>query len=409
MRQTDIAIVGGGLAGSLAAAMLGRAGHDVVLVDPHEIYPADFRCEKLDTTQIRILAKTDLSEHVLPATTPDRGLWVARQGRVIERRAGGQYGFFYDTLINTLRSAIPDHTGRVYSKAAEITTSADRQTVRLANGDGISARLVVLANGLNVGLRQKLGIERKILSACHSVTIGFNLAPAEQAAFPFCALTYYSERPSSRTSYITLFPIGDTTRANLFVYRELDDPWLRQFRTSPQQTLFEAMPRLEPILGRFNVTDFVKIRPIDLYVTTNYRQPGIVLAGDAFASSCPATGLGARKVLTDIERLCNLHIPSWLATPGMGAEKTATYYDDPIKVATDAHSAAEAYALRSFSIEQGLRWSAERWVKFALRGALGAFRQMYNDPAPHAPETAGTSPAQSAPRLGGASEPAPLK
>ena len=36
MRQTDILIVGGGLAGSLAAAMLGRKGLATILVDPHD-------------------------------------------------------------------------------------------------------------------------------------------------------------------------------------------------------------------------------------------------------------------------------------------------------------------------------------------------------------------------------------
>ena len=46
--RIEIAIVGGGLAGSLAAAMLGRAGRDVVLIDPHAVYPPDFRCEKLE-------------------------------------------------------------------------------------------------------------------------------------------------------------------------------------------------------------------------------------------------------------------------------------------------------------------------------------------------------------------------
>lgn len=44
MRETDILIAGGGLAGSTAAAMLGRAGFSVVLVDPHSVYPPDFRC-----------------------------------------------------------------------------------------------------------------------------------------------------------------------------------------------------------------------------------------------------------------------------------------------------------------------------------------------------------------------------
>ncbi len=32
-------------------------------------------------------------------------------------------------------------------------------------------------------------------------------------------------------AYLTLFPIGsDAMRANLFVYRDMHDPWLRQLR-----------------------------------------------------------------------------------------------------------------------------------------------------------------------------------
>ena len=38
VHSTDVAIIGGGLAGSLAAAMLGRAGIDAILVDPHVEY-----------------------------------------------------------------------------------------------------------------------------------------------------------------------------------------------------------------------------------------------------------------------------------------------------------------------------------------------------------------------------------
>ena len=48
MRDTDIAIVGGGLAGSLAATMLGRAGYSVTLIDPFDTCRPDFRCEKLE-------------------------------------------------------------------------------------------------------------------------------------------------------------------------------------------------------------------------------------------------------------------------------------------------------------------------------------------------------------------------
>ena len=58
MRYTDIAIIGGGLAGSTAAAMLGRAGISAVLIDPHPVYPFDLRCEKLSGDAARSPAKT---------------------------------------------------------------------------------------------------------------------------------------------------------------------------------------------------------------------------------------------------------------------------------------------------------------------------------------------------------------
>jgi 2-polyprenyl-6-methoxyphenol hydroxylase-like FAD-dependent oxidoreductase len=45
MKYTDVAIIGGGLAGSTAAAMLGRASIATVLIDPHPTYPFDFRVE----------------------------------------------------------------------------------------------------------------------------------------------------------------------------------------------------------------------------------------------------------------------------------------------------------------------------------------------------------------------------
>src|SRR5215510_14802371 len=77
VRQTDIAIVGGGAAGSTAAAMLGRAGIDTVLIDPHPTYPADFRCEKLDASQAALLHRAGLADAVLPAATVDNELWIA--------------------------------------------------------------------------------------------------------------------------------------------------------------------------------------------------------------------------------------------------------------------------------------------------------------------------------------------
>jgi len=65
------------------------------------------------------------------------------------------------------------------------------------------------------------------------------------------------------------------------------------------------------------VSGDVKIRPVDLCANSGYRRAGIVLVGDAFETTCPVSGTGTDKVFTDIERLCNVHIPAWLATYGM--------------------------------------------------------------------------------------------
>ena len=59
----------------------------------------------------------------------------------------------------------------------------------------------MLANGLNVGLRHMLGIERKVTSHCHSISLGFDLVPVGRAAFDFPAMTYFSEAPARRIPY----------------------------------------------------------------------------------------------------------------------------------------------------------------------------------------------------------------
>jgi 2-polyprenyl-6-methoxyphenol hydroxylase-like FAD-dependent oxidoreductase len=382
MRYTDIAIVGGGLAGSTAAAMLGRAGIPAILIDPHPLPRPDFRVEKLSgDEQLERFRKTGIADTVLRSATHDGENWIARFGILLDKRPSRQFGIMYDALVNAIRAGIDPSTEVIHAKATAIRTSAERQRLTLSNGVEISARLVVLANGLNVGLRHTLGIGRRIVSACHSISLGFDLVPNGRTAFDFPALTYFSERSTDRIPYVTLFPIGNTMRANLFTYRDMADPWLRQMRQAPEQTLNASLPRLRKLIGDFKIAGEIKIRPADLYVSVGYRQPGVVLVGDAFATSCPVTGTGTDKVFTDVSQLCNIHIPNWLSSEGMGEDKIAAFYDDPAKVECDGWSAAKAFSFRSVTLEQGLYWRAQRGARFMAglgKGTLRGLRKRFD-------------------------------
>lgn len=379
--DTDVAIIGGGLAGSAAAAMLGRAGIPAMLIDPHPVYPPDLRCEKIDEEQAAILRKTGLAEAILPMTTfdgdtRDGKAWIARAGHLLDKCPGGQYGILYDDLVNAMRAAVPPSVPLTIAKATGITLGAERQEVSLSNGARISARLVVLAHGLSVALKDQAGIARIVTSPCHSVTVAFDVKPRHAGSFDFSALTYYPERTADLTAYLTLFPIRTSVRANLMVYRSMDDPWLYEMRHHPEQSLFALMPRLRRLTGDIEILGPIKIRPADLYVSEGHRQAGIVLVGDAFATSCPAAGTGTGKVFTDVERLCNTHIPNWLASPGMAASKIAQFYDDPLKRSYDDASAAFAHQLRSLSIDGSFAWALKRNLRFVARATIGAARRL---------------------------------
>lgn len=375
MRETDIAIVGAGLAGSLAAVMLGRVGHAVTLIDPFESCRPDFRCEKLEEPHVDALQRAGVLDEVLTTALCYENIWVARLGRLAEIKPIVEYGIEYSALVNRLRGLIPREVAYVQSKVTGLSLTPERQTLTLTNGERISARLVIGANGV---MADQIGAKREI-SRCHSVSIGFDV---DAATWPFKALTYFGEDPAQRVAYLTLFPLPSGGRANLFVYRELNDPWIKRLRETPAATIAQALPGLAQFTGTLRITGPLKIRPVDLTATDNLLQPGIALVGDAFATACPVSGTGAAKALLDAERLCNIYIPQWLATPGMRVEKIAQFYDDADKRQSDAQSLRTSIFAKRAALGEGLLWTAFRWSYFAgaqarnfiEHGALAAAR-----------------------------------
>jgi len=276
------------------------------------------------------------------------------------------FGIRYEAMVNTARRLMPETVTTVTGRVVDVVATDNIQQVRLAEGGVLTSRLVILASGLGYALCRKSGITRKMLREAHSLTFGFNLVSKAVLGFQHSFVVYEGEKLADKIDYLAAFRMGEHTRVNLFTYRNYRDEWTTAFRSDPNRVLQETLPGLRRVIGGYEVVGKVDARAMDLYVSESHRQDGVVLIGDAFQTSCPAAGFGITRLLTDIERVC-VHIPEWFRTPGMGADKLASFYSDPTKRACDARATHDAEYRRSVSVEPGLNWVVHRQQVLARR------------------------------------------
>jgi 2-polyprenyl-6-methoxyphenol hydroxylase-like FAD-dependent oxidoreductase len=364
---TDVAIVGSGLAGSLAAAVLARAGHRIVLIDRRAVYPEEFRVEKIAGRQLNILRKLGfVRELEAVACSYDRVLNI-REGKVVDVSVGQAYGLRYADLVGMARRQIPDPSSFIVDQVVSVSCSDDVQHLLLASGKRITARLVVLATGMAGALGHSLGITRRVLAERHSVSFGFTIARSDNSPFEFEALTCYGEGTANGVDYLSLFPVPAGMRANLFMFRDPADPIMRELRRATKSTLLRLMPGLQSYLGDFRVIDQVQNWVMDLSIVEGHLQPGIVLIGDAFQTNCPAAGTGVSRLLVDVERLCTEYAPRWLETDGMGNDKISQFYSDRDKMAADQFSLRMARFRHALTSKNDIRWNVQRRLHFLRR------------------------------------------
>ena len=362
--EVDVVVAGGGMAGSLLALVLGRAGRTVTVVDPRRDPPPVFRNEKLGHAQIALLRRLGALDCFEAACWPAPGAVGAYpQGG---RPALHDCGAPHQAWLREVRAAWPDTVRFVQGAVEDVDLSAEGATVRLADGATLAGRLLVLATGRAPSLHAALGLDRRMLSPGHSVCLGFSVEtpqppPARVTPAPF----------GSGLGYVSLFPMPGETRLNVFSYRALSDPWTRRMSVDPIAALAELVPAAADALAGARVVRRCEARGTDLYALRGHaRLPGLVVVGDAFHAPCPASGTGMLRILTDIEALSERCAPLWFATPGIGVDKTARFYADPVKRRTDAASLRRSRQGRAHALDRGGYWTARRAVgrlKRALR------------------------------------------
>ena len=359
-----VVVIGAGMAGSLLSLVLGRAGYPVTLIDVKREPSSDFRNEKLGIEQIERLNGLGVLSCFEEACWGDDAAGMA--GTPLK-----DCGARYDRWIARVRAALPGAVTFVEGKVDRIETSTDRQTVTLCNGETISGRLAALATGRGERLRAQLGVSRDIVSDKHSICLGFSVARHADPSLEMTAKICHG-RLGDRIAYVTIFPMLEEVRINIFSYRDADDPWIRELRADPIGVLTRTLPETRASLAGRQVVRDLEVRGTDLYAVSGHVRDGLVLLGDAFQASCPSSGTGVTRILSDVARLTQAHIPAWFATPGIDAGKIGEFYADPLKRAVDDDSMRRSIRGRKATLGTTPYWRARRAVAGLKRSIMAA-------------------------------------
>ena len=344
-----ILIIGGGMAGSLLALVLGRRGLPVTVIDPRRDPPPMFRNEKLGTEQIELL------KHLGALSCFETACWPEGAYPGMDKPSLTDCGAPHQAWLKSVRGAWPDSVTFVEGTVASLDADTAEPAITLADGEVLRGRLIVLASGRMHQLHEQLGISLRMLKPAHSACLGFSVTtehfvPSQVHHVPF----------GQGVGYVSIFPMPGETRVNMFSYRPMNDPWTRRMAQDPIGALAEVSCDAARALKGAQVVRRCEIRGTDLYVTEGHKRAGVVLIGDSFHAPCPASGTGMLRILHDIKVLTDGYLPQWLATSGMGADKITRFYNDPAKLKLDARSLRGSLRGREWAANTSLPWQAMR-------------------------------------------------
>lgn len=302
--MVDVLIVGGGVAGSTLAILLGRAGFSVELLEMSQ-FPREKPCgEGLMPAGVSVLERLGLAEAAGGApfygVRYHFGVYTAEsrfpRARGVPAYGRGQRRKHLDRVLFEAAMRTPGVQAHTRTRVDGPLLESGRVVGALANGQLLRARLVIAADGVNSRIRHRLGLDAKPSRKRFGVRVHYRLAKGQEQP-PWVDVVL----APGHELYVTPLPNGEVLLAVL-----TDIEHVRQGGEAIYET-FERWIFSQPLLAsRLEGAEQISEPLCASWRGRNARfgvAPGIVLLGDAASSIDPIGGGGMTQALLTVELL----------------------------------------------------------------------------------------------------------
>jgi 2-octaprenyl-6-methoxyphenol hydroxylase len=309
MQHFEIAVIGGGLAGSVAALALARAGRKVVLLAPASD-EGDQRTTALMDQSIRFLERLGLWDRIAPNAAALSVMQIVDGTRRLLRAPTAQFraidlglsAFGYNipnhALSKTLNEAVAVEANvvRMALRVETLDFSQERVLITLSDGSTISADFAIGADGRNSMAREAVSIGTRrwsyqqtaiVLNMAHTIPHGNVSTEFHTETGPFTQVPL----PGQRSSLVWVVKPEEAERLLALPLDELS-------RSIEQ--------RMQSMLGKIAVEGPPQSWPLSSLMAERFGKGRLALVGEAAHAFPPIGAQGLNLSLRDVIELSDL-------------------------------------------------------------------------------------------------------
>jgi len=309
MSKFEVAVIGGGLAGMIAAVALARGGRNVALVAPPSP-KEDRRTTALMDQSIRFLDRLTLWERLRPAAAPltsmriiDGTSRLLRAPTTTFRSAevgldAFGYNFPNKALMDVLEAAVAaeGNIRRFTDMAETIVIAPESVAITLAGGEEIIADFAIGADGRKSKLRETAGIDVRTWSYPQSAMV---LNFAHTLPHQNISTEFHTEHGP-----FTQVPLPGNRSSLVWVQNPSDAAARVELSLAELGNVVEE--RMQSLLGKVTVEEGVQIWPLSGMMAHRFGKGRIALIGEAAHVFPPIGAQGLNLSLRDIMALTDL-------------------------------------------------------------------------------------------------------